>query len=407
VSGWPIVPLFEVLNSISNGINRSEARGKGSGEYKITRIETISSGLIDASKTGLGDLDGKEVERYRLQPGDILFSHINSVVHVGKTALYVEDIGLIHGINLLRLRPSSSISPSFLQYFLQHLFRSRYWVGVAKQAINQASVNQKDLAKVLVPLPPLDEQKHIVAKLDEAMEESGRCLEYQQTQIDQAENLHQSAIRNIIESLDSELVTYRLGDIALKIGSGATPKGGADAYVESGISLIRSLNVHDSDFRMKNLAFITEDQAQKLQNVVVEKKDVLLNITGASIARTCVVDESILPARVNQHVAIIRSDTTKVYPEYLGLMLVSKATKDRLLNIGDAAGTTRQALTKAELENFEIRIPQDISEQVLRCRKAAEVFDLVNELKHNLDTRRNLIETFRASILSAAFAGAL
>jgi type I restriction enzyme S subunit len=301
------------------------------------------------------------------------------------------------------LRPMpDKLTHEWLTYFLISTDLSEYITGVTVPKLNQ-----ERMRTIPIPLPPLDEQKRIVAKLNEAMEECDRCQEYQQVQIDQAENLYQAAIRTIIESHDSELGVYRLGDIALKIGSGATPKGGANAYVESGISLIRSLNVYDSDFRMRNLAFITEEQAQKLQNVVVEKNDVLLNITGASIARTCVVDESILPARVNQHVAIIRSDATKVYPEYLGLMLVSRATKDRLLNIGDAAGTTRQALTKVDLENFEIRIPEDISEQVLRCRKAAEVFDLVNELKRNLNAQRNLMEKFKASILSAAFTGAL
>jgi type I restriction enzyme S subunit len=346
-----------------------------------------------------------ELARHSFRLGDIVITKLGDPLGV---AAVVNDIdaGLIVA-DLVRIRTDESrVDTRYLAYAINSP-GIRMWLNGKQKGSTRPRVSLLLVREMPIPLPPLDEQKRIVAKLDEAMEESDRCLDYHQVQIDQAENLYQAAIRTIIESLNSELVAFRLGDIALKIGSGATPKGGANAYVESGISLIRSLNIHDSDFRLKNLAFITEEQAQKLQNVVVEKNDVLLNITGASIARTCVVDESILPARVNQHVAIIRSDTTKVYPEYLGLMLVSKATKDRLLNIGDAAGTTRQALTKAELENFEIRIPQDISEQVLRCRKAAEVFDLVTELKRNLNTRRNLMENFKASILSTAFAGAL
>ena len=76
-----------------------------------------------------------------------------------------------------------------------------------------------------------------------------------------------------------------LRDVTAKIGSGATPKGGKASYKQSGISLIRSLNVHDGEFRTKNLAFIDDAQAKQLDNVVIEAGDVLLNITGASVAR--------------------------------------------------------------------------------------------------------------------------
>ena len=100
--------------------------------------------------------------------------------------------------------------------------------------------------------------------------------------------------------------TKTLDEITTKIGSGATPRGGQNAYQEEGISLIRSQNVYDFSFSKGGLAFITDEQAKKLNNVTVEKGDVLLNITGDSIARTCIVPDEILPARVNQHVSIIR-----------------------------------------------------------------------------------------------------
>jgi type I restriction enzyme, S subunit len=154
---------------------------------------------------------------------------------------------------------------------------------------------------------------------------------------------------------------YRLRDVTRKIGSGATPKGGRNSYKKSGISLIRSLNVHDVGFRMKDLAFIDENQAKQLDNVVVEADDVLLNITGASIARCCVVPESVLPARVNQHVTILRPDTKRLLPRFLQYMLVSRDYKRQLLTAGEA-GATRQALTKGLLEEFGVEFP-DLSEQ--------------------------------------------
>ena len=99
-----------------------------------------------------------------------------------------------------------------------------------------------------------------------------------------------------------------LKKITTKIGSGATPRGGNNSYKTEGITLIRSLNVHDLEFRYEGLAFINEEQAldTRLARASIEPKDILLNITGASVARCCIVPEHLLPARVNQHVSLVR-----------------------------------------------------------------------------------------------------
>jgi len=95
-----------------------------------------------------------------------------------------------------------------------------------------------------------------------------------------------------------------LKEITKKIGSGATPTGGKNSYKKEGISLIRSLNVYDFFFDYDDLAFIDDKQAAGLANVTVEQDDILLNITGASVARCCMVPDNVLPARVNQHVSM-------------------------------------------------------------------------------------------------------
>ena len=106
----------------------------------------------------------------------------------------------------------------------------------------------------------------------------------------------------------------------------------------------------------KKLAFIDDNQAEKLNNVAIQDKDVLLNITGASVARCCVVDKQYLPARVNQHVSIIRLKDNVLNEKFLHYALISKVTKDLLLGIGEQ-GATRQAITKAQIESFKIRFP--------------------------------------------------
>ena len=120
----------------------------------------------------------------------------------------------------------------------------------------------------------------------------------------------------------SEWKEYKLKDLTTKIGSGATPTGGGNAYKLEGISLIRSQNVLDFRFSYDGLALIDNEQAYSLKNVIVTRNDVLLNITGDSVARVCKVPIEVLPARVNQHVAIIRADETKTNSD-LGLLFTS------------------------------------------------------------------------------------
>jgi type I restriction enzyme, S subunit len=158
-------------------------------------------------------------------------------------------------------------------------------------------------------------------------------------------------------------VTEKLAAVTTKIGSGATPLGGETAYKQTGISLIRSMNVHDDGFHKFGLARIDNEQGERLSNVVVEANDVLLNITGASVARCCLVPKEILPARVNQHVSIIRPAKEKIDSAFLRYLLISKDYKERLLNTGEGGGSTRQAITKAQLQEFAIRYPEPITEQ--------------------------------------------
>ena len=112
--------------------------------------------------------------------------------------------------------------------------------------------------------------------------------------------------------------TIRLGEVCGKIGSGATPRGGSEVYRSSGVaSLIRSQNVHNNRFFYYGLAYLESRHANELANVTVEAGDVLLNITGDSVARCTQAPGDVLPARVNQHVAIIRPNRTRLNARFL------------------------------------------------------------------------------------------
>ena len=188
-----------------------------------------------------------------------------------------------------------------------------------------------------------------------------------------------------------------LGPRAEKIGSGATPRGGKEAYLESGpYTLIRSQNVHDFSFRWDGLAYINEEQARALDTVEVLSGDVLINITGDSVARVCMVDDRALPARVNQHVAIIRADPVEFSQAYLLYALLEPKMKQRLLMLA-SAGATRNALTKGTLEELQISQPKKHEQDQITGVLAAldTKIDLNRQMAATLeDTARALFKSW-------------
>jgi type I restriction enzyme, S subunit len=158
-------------------------------------------------------------------------------------------------------------------------------------------------------------------------------------------------------AMSFEWTLKRLGDCCEKIGSGSTPRGGKETYLDDGpVKLIRSQNVHNDGFSKSGLAFISIEQAEKLSNVSVQEGDVLLNITGDSVARVCQASKELLPARVNQHVAIIRPKATDIDANFLRYFLASPLQQNLMLGLA-SAGATRNALTKGMIEAFQIPCP--------------------------------------------------
>ena len=187
----------------------------------------------------------------------------------------------------------------------------------------------------------------------------------------------------------NEWAPLRLGAVCSKIGSGATPRGGSDVYLQKGpYALIRSQNVYNDGFHCDGLAFIGEQHAAELENVEVLKGDVLLNITGDSVARACQVDSRVLPARVNQHVTIIRPDPEKLDPRFLRYFLVSPEMQTKLLSWAGSGGT-RNALTKGMIESFNVVSPTNISEQ-------CAIAHILGTLDDKIELNRRMNETLEA-----------
>ncbi|MCF7864100.1 MAG: restriction endonuclease subunit S [Kiritimatiellales bacterium] len=340
-----------------------------------------------------------------LQPNDVLICKDGA--GIGKLGILGElpDRATINS-SLLLIRSGKHILPKYLYRCLT----SPYFQDIVQSRLNGATtphLYQRDITEFPVVLPPLAEQQRIVGLLDEAFEGLATAKANAEKNLQNARALFESHLQSVFTQRGPGWVENKLKSITTKIGSGATPRGGEESYKAEGISLIRSLNVHDLGFKYAKLAFLDDAQADELSNVEVQPRDVLLNITGASVARCANVPDDVLPARVNQHVSIIRPIAEKLDADFLHYLLISKPYKDQLLKTGEEGGSTRQAITKAQIQEFTVEYPAALKEQNAIVAKLDAMLAETQRLARLYERKLAALEALKKSLLHQAFTGEL
>lgn len=197
-------------------------------------------------------------------------------------------------------------------------------------------------------------------------------------------------------TFNEEYNTHKLGSKAEKIGSGITPKGGSAAYSNEGIPFIRSQNVNYGRLILDD-THITESQHRKMIGSRVLANDVLLNITGASIGRSCVVPSTISEANVNQHVCIIRSDKSSLSSDYLNYWLQSKYGQKEIYK--GIAGGGREGLNFSSIRTFKISIPKNLEEQL----SVTSLLKSLDQKINLLTKKKEALETYKKGLMQKIF----
>ena len=252
---------------------------------------------------------------------------------------------------IFRVKDTSVILPEYLEMWFMRSEFDREASFVAVGGV-RGSMPWEEFSKLQLPVPSMDEQIEIVSSYKTITDRIALKKQINDNLVATVTAIYR---RMFIEG-GRIYPTAPLKQLCSKIGSGATPKGGKTAYQESGVSLVRSTNVFDYAFSYDDLAHISDEQADQLSNVVVEENDVLFNITGVSVTRCCIVPADVLPARVNQHVMILRPKTAMPMSYYIMTTLCSAENKGKLMGIAQS-GSTREAINKQEMESFSIPVP--------------------------------------------------
>jgi len=385
---WEMVKLDNVCTMLS-GNAWSASKFKDEGIIPIIRIQNLGNNENEKFIWWNDDYD----EKFVVKKGDLLLSLSGSI----KIDTW-KGIDALLNQRIVKLIPKNGINPQWFYWQITNIILDIERMGKWALVNNVSITDLKDLE---IPLPPLPIQKRIAEILDaaDALKRKDQALLKKYDELAQAIfiDMFGDPVKN-----EKGWEVKKLKSITTKIGSGATPTGGKTAYKAKGISLIRSMNVYDFSFKWKDLAFIDNAQASKLNNVEVMSKDVLFNITGASVCRCSIVPDELLPARVNQHVAIIRAKTEFLNPIFLNHLLVSNSVKTNLLGVGSGGGAVMEAITKEQLEQFEIIVPP-INLQNDFEQKINNVFKQKDIDLESIETTENLFQ----ALIQKAFKGEL
>jgi type I restriction enzyme S subunit len=385
-SDWDIVKLGDVLLLLRNGLTiRQSKEGNG---YPVTRIETISEEYIDPNKVGyIQDLSESEINEYRLQNGDILFSHINSLDHIGKTAIYEgKPELLIHGMNLLLLRPDKEkIHPKFLLYLLR-LYRVRnIFRAISKKAVNQASINQTELGRIKILLPPLEEQRavagvlgvvdSVIAKTDEVIAKTERLKKgLMQTLLTRGighKEFKETEIGKIPKTW--QIVKFEeLGAFQYGITTSAKKEN-------TGIKLLRITDIKDEGTVDWEEVPYCDISSSEFYKYALKEGDILFARIGATTGKTCYVDRNIKAVFGSYLIRFKPETSDKINMKFLYYFTQSQMYWSQINRIKE--GQLKKGLNTKTLAMLKVPVPPFLEQQ-----KIAEILSAVDK---KLEFERN------------------
>ncbi|GHX71265.1 restriction endonuclease subunit S [Vibrio cholerae] len=268
-----------------------------------------------------------------------------------------------------------------------------YGVKKLRELILELAVRGK-----LVPQDPSDEPASVL--LERIAEEKKRLVK--DKLIPRTKGLPPINEDEIPIDLPNGWTVVRLGELTSKLGSGSTPRGGKNAYTSEGIPFLRSQNVRNEGIKLDDIAYISEEIHQKMENTKVLPGDVLLNITGASLGRSTIFPSNLVEANVSQHVTIIRLIESQMN-QFIHLGILSPLVQQ--LVWGRQVGMAIEGLSKKVLEMFEFPIPP-IAEQHRIVAKVDELMALCDQLEQqteaSIEAHQVLVTTLLDTLTNSA-----
>ena len=383
--------------------------------------DVIKYGDIDKSiDLGVGYCSESQYLSFKVSLGDIIITKDSmDVKNICDSTIITEELeGVVYGYHLMKLsNERNEIHPRFTYYFFKNVKTKEYFLNNSN-GTTIIGVSKNTVENTIQLLLPLSEQQQIVSFLDTKTTLIDSLIEKTKQKIKLLEEKRISLINEVVTQglnpnvekkesgvewigkIPSHWITPKLGFYTTKIGSGSTPRGGSETYVDSGVPFIRSQNVHFEGLKLENISHIEYETHKSMKGSTVVKGDVLLNITGGSIGRCCVVNVE-GEMNTNQHVSIIRT-TKNLLNTFLNYILKSDVGQSQV--IYNISGGNREGLTIEGIRNFITTLPS-ISEQQQIVEYLDEKTQLIERTISIEEKRTKLLKEYKQSLISEVVTG--
>jgi type I restriction enzyme S subunit len=356
---------------------------------------------------------GESIEEARITTGDIVVGMDGNFA----VARWRGGDALLNQ-RLCSLHPKPTIDSAFLFYLL----------GTPLQLINDLThsttvkhLSSSQVTKTRFGCPPTSEQRVIAEFLDQETAKIDNLIAKKERLIELLEEKRAALITHAVTrglnpdaplrdsgiewlgQIPTHWEVRRLKYVTTKIGSGKTPRGGADAYVTSGVLFLRSQNVQFSGLQLDDVAFIDDRTDAEMAATRATYDDVLLNITGASLGRCClVVDSRVQRANVSQHVCIIRPAKSKILPAFLNAVIASEAVQTQIF--AGEVGVSREGLSFQDVGVLRLPLPK-LSEQQQIIAEISKLTSALEITAKAIFAAIDRLKEYRAALITAAVTG--
>ena len=387
------------------------------GQFQESNLLSLTmNGVLRKDMNSFEGLRPSDYSTYQIfNENDLVFKMIDLENEKTSRVGWVHERGIMSPV-YLRIEPRKRMVSRFGYYYFYDLYNQRVFNFLGSGV--RSSLTVSDLLEIDIPLPPFKEQEQIVEYLDRKTTLIDSLIEKTVRKIELLKEKRTSLINEVVTkglNLDVEMKDSgvewigeipshwegsKLGFYTTKIGSGSTPRGGAEVYVESGVPFIRSQNVHFEGLKLMEVSFIDFETHQSMKGSVVREEDVLLNITGGSIGRCCVVDVE-AEMNVNQHVSIIRTKS-QLLNRFLNFLITCDVGQSQVrFNL---SGGNREGLTIEGIRDFQITLPP-LHEQEQIVEYLDEQTSIIDSTITAEEKRIDLLKEYRQSLISEVVTG--
>lgn len=392
------------------------ARGSLGPRVKLRSVCSIVAGQSPSSSAYNGDGNGlpfyqgkKEfTDRYLAAPsvwttettkralsGDIVMS---VRAPVGPVNEVLEDICI--GRGLAAIRAGDGIERGFLWYAL-------LWMQPRITGSDGAvfpSISRAQIEELEIPLPPTNEQKLIVAALDQAFAALDRARANAEINLQDARQLRSQSIEDLLS--DPELGGLEPCGDHIELLTGFAFSSSRYTESDDDIRLVRGDNIVQGAFRWNGVKRWPASERATYQKFELARDDVLIAMDRTWVSagiKYAVVDDDALPSLLVQRVARLRAKPS-IDPRYLAAWIGSPMFERYVLSIQTGLGVPH--VSGGQLEHFPIRVPSlDVQSRVID--RLARLSESCERLQAHYQRSTEDIATLRQSLLQAAFSGQL